>query len=276
MRQVEEKEQGVIQIDSARQGKNRTPSPSGGGVHRLYTFPGGRNRGFEGDFRLLHRVDEPDGAGVERDASVGVGAGSAVLEVALDGAADVGELAADLVMTAGEEFHLDQMIAFGAFQVVVPELRLLGFAARSLGDEGLVQLFIPGHPVGQERLGRFGPGAAQCPIGFVDFSLPEHRIQAFQGLGGLGQDHDAAHRAVQAVGNPHEHLAGFFVPLCDEGLQRLTDRLVARLVALDDFARALVENEQMVVLVEDASFDGLEFLVVELPVDHRCHSFPQR
>ena len=221
-------------------------------------------------------MDEPDGTGVERNAAVRVGTGRSVLEVAFDGAADVGELAADLVMAAGKQLNLDEMITLGAFQIAVFEFRFLGFAARSLGDEGLVQLFVPGHPVGQECLGRLGPGAAQCPVGLVDLALPEHRIQAFQGLGGLGQDDDAAHRAVQAVGNSHEHLAGLGIPLRDESLQRFAHRFVARLVSLDDLARPLVENEQVVVLIKDASFNGLEFLVVELPVDHRCHSFPQR
>ena len=41
---------------------------------------------------------------MEGDAAVGVGARGAVLEVALDGAADVGELTTDLVVAAGEEF----------------------------------------------------------------------------------------------------------------------------------------------------------------------------
>ena len=89
-------------------------------------------------------MDEADGPGVEGDAAVRVGARRSVLEVALDGAADVGQLAADLVVTAGEEFHLDQVIALRTLEIRVLELRFLGLAAGPLGrradsGEGLPQ-----------------------------------------------------------------------------------------------------------------------------------------
>ena len=52
-------------------------------------------------------MDEADGPGVEGDATVRVGAWRSVLEVALDGAADVGQLAADLVVAACEKLHFN-------------------------------------------------------------------------------------------------------------------------------------------------------------------------
>ena len=221
-------------------------------------------------------MDETDGTGMEGDAAVGVGPGRTVLEIALDGAADVCELAADLVMPSGHEFHLDEMVALRAFQVHVSELRLLGFMSRPFCDEGFVQFLVAGHPVGKEGRCGFGLAAAESPVGLVDVSVPEHRIQAFQGFGGLCEEDESAYRTVQAVGDAHEYLSRLPVPQGDERLERFAQRFVAGLVALDDFARPLVEDEQVVVLVEDAVLDVMEFLVVELPVDHRCHGFPQR
>ena len=87
------------------------------------------------------------------------------------------------------------------------------------------------------------PLAAQGPVSLVDLSVAEESVQALQGLGGLGQDHDAAYGTVQAVGNAHEHLPGLAVPPGDEGLEGLGEGFVAGLVALDDFSGALVQHQ---------------------------------
>ena len=49
-------------------------------------------------------------ARMQRDASVGVGALGAIFKVALDGAADGGELASYLVVSACEQLHLNKVI----------------------------------------------------------------------------------------------------------------------------------------------------------------------
>ena len=51
-------------------------------------------------------VDEGDFMGEEGDAAVGVGTACTVFQVALDGAAHGGELAAYLVVAAREEVYL--------------------------------------------------------------------------------------------------------------------------------------------------------------------------
>ncbi len=78
----------------------------------FYAFPSfGDGRGD--DKRLLaDGMDEGNLPGVQADAAVGIAAGSAVFEVAFDGAADVGELAANLMVPAGQQFHLHQVVAF--------------------------------------------------------------------------------------------------------------------------------------------------------------------
>ena len=140
-------------------------------------------------------MDEADGAGVEGDAAVGIGAGGAILEVALDGTADVGELAADLVVTTGEEFHFHQVVPIGALQECIFELRFLRLSPGTLGDEGLVESLVAGHPVGQHSRFRRRLAATKGPVGLVDLPAAEHRVQALQGLGCLREQADAAHGA---------------------------------------------------------------------------------
>ena len=232
-----------------------------------HPLPGGRDRRFEEDFRFLHRVDEADGASVERDAAVGVGARRTVLEVALDGAADVGELTTDLVVAAGEEFDFHQVVPLGALQVRVLEFRFLRLSPGALGDKGFVKLLVAGHPVCEKGRFRRRLAAAQRPIGLMDLPRTEHRIQPLQGLGRLGEKDKPAHGTVKAVRDAHEHLAGLAVPLGDEGLERLAHGLITRLVTLDNLTCPFVENEQVVVLKENPGREVPEFPFVKRSVN---------
>ena len=101
----------------------------------------------------------------------------------------------------------------------------------------------------------------------MHFSVTEHRIQPLQGLGRLRKEADAAHGAVQAVRDAHEHLARLAVTLGDEGLERLAHRLVARLVALDNLTCPFVENEQVIVLKENPGREVPEFPFVKRSVN---------
>ena len=62
---------------------------------------------------------------MEGDAAVGVGAGGAVLEVALDGAADGRQLRPDLMFASGDQVHLEQPIALAGGDDAVMEHCLL-------------------------------------------------------------------------------------------------------------------------------------------------------
>ena len=101
----------------------------------------------------------------------------------------------------------------------------------------------------------------------MDLPVTEHRIQALQGLGRLREQADAAHGAVQAVRDAHEHLARLGVALGDEGLERLAHWLVARLVPLDNLTCPFVENEQVVVLKENPGREVPEFPFVKRSVN---------
>ena len=195
-------------------------------------------------------------AGQQADAAVRIGTLGAVFEVPFDGTAHVGELAADLVVPAGIEFHLQQIIAVRALDERVLQAGFFSVFAHI----GFVLGLVAGEEVREcvAFLGRFA--GREGPVGFVDFAFPEHLVQAFQGFGSFGEEGDAAHRTVQAVGHPHEHLSGFAVPLGNEGLEGFAQGFVAGFVSLHNFPRALVEHNDVVVLIKDSFLQVLELL----------------
>ncbi len=97
---------------------------------------------------------------------------------------------------------------------------------------------------------RLGFGAHQCPIEFMDVRFTEHGVETFEGLGGLCEDGYAADGTVEAVREAHEHLAGLRVALGYERLVLFAERLVAGLVALNDFTYLLVDYEKVVVFIK--------------------------
>ena len=231
-----------------------------GGI--LNPFPLRWYRGCYIHLGLLDGVDELYPAGQERDAPVGIGASGAVFEVSLDGAAHVCELAADLVVPARKELDFQEEIPVGGLDEAVVEAGLLAAA----GHVGLVLGFVAHQEVGEGVLVLGRARTGERPVGLVDLALAQHLVQAFQGLGGLGKEADAAHGAVQAVGDTQEHLAGLGVPPGNEGLEGLREGLVAGLVSLHDLAGAFIENHEVVILVEDTAFEVLIFRVAYGPV----------
>ena len=62
---------------------------------------------------MLDRMLETDFMRMQVDSAVRIGTGSAVFEVALDGAAYVAKLTADLVMAPRKQLYLNEMVSFG-------------------------------------------------------------------------------------------------------------------------------------------------------------------
>ena len=227
---------------------------------------------------MLHRVLETDFVGLEADASVRIGPWGPVFQIALDAAAQVAELAADLVMAPGEKFDLQQMVSLGAFQIAVAKTGEFGTRTGGWGTigrvsgrrdyVGLVLLLVADHIVFEQSLGGLGLGAAERPIGFVDAAVAEHRGEPLEGLARLGEDADAAHRTVETVRDAEVDFPRLGVTLRDEGLVAVCKALVACLVTLGDFAHALVDDEKMVVFIENAPLEVGIFCLCQCPVFH--------
>ena len=194
-------------------------------------------------------MDEPDFPGVEADAAAGVGTGRSVFEIAFDDAADTGELAADLVVPPCHQFDGKQMITVRVREQCIAEAGQLGAGRALPHDERFIGFLVAGQPVFEE-VGLFCRcSATERPVGLMHGTVAEHGTEAFQGLGGLGEEADAAHRPVEPVRHTHEYLSGLAVTGGDERLQGFGKGFVTGLVALDDFAGPFVEDEQVVVFV---------------------------
>ena len=199
---------------------------------------------------VRNRVLEPNPAGQQAYAAVGIAARRAVLQVALYGAAHCGELAANLVVPAGYEVYFQKVVPVGAgYEAVIEhcELGVLGAFARNVS---LVVLGIPHQVLLQMPLvllravGRYGPiGLAYHP------AAAQHVVKARKGLARARKEHEPLRGAVEAVHRAEEHLAGLGVALLDIRLHIVGKRAVARAVALHYLAGLLVDYYYMVVFV---------------------------
>ena len=148
------------------------------------------------------------------------------------------------------EIHLQQVVALGGGQQGVVEHSLLASGHLPVMGIGLVLPLVPGEPV-NERAVRFSrPSAGHGMVTLAHLSLLEHGVQPGQGLAGAGKDHHAADRPVEPVNHAQKDLAGLGVLFLDILLDRFRQRTVSGLVALYDFARFLVYNNEVVVFVE--------------------------
>ena len=77
-----------------------------------------------------------------QSTAVAVAARGTVLQIAFDGAADAGELAADLVMAAGQKLHLNQRVAVKLLKDLVAQPRLFCRRITVVADIRLVLLLV--------------------------------------------------------------------------------------------------------------------------------------
>ena len=138
--------------------------------------------------------------GMERDGAVGVAALGTIFEVALDGASDVGQLAANLMVTPGVKVDVEEVItARGDRYLAVFEACQLGIGSCGAEDIALVALLILDEPV-LESAGRLGRSVLDHrPIVLLELTGTHFLHHAAQGLGGLGQQDDTRHRTVKTV-----------------------------------------------------------------------------
>ncbi len=115
-------------------------------------------------------------------AAVRVGPGGSIFEVALDWAAHGGELAADLVVTPGEEVDFQQVVALGVSYMPIAKARDFGTLRTFLADEAFVETFVTDHPVLKFSFAGVGSLTAECPIGFVYVAFAEHLRESFKGF----------------------------------------------------------------------------------------------
>ena len=186
---------------------------------------------------------------MEGYATVGIGAWGTIFQVAADGAAHFGQLAAYLVVTTGVQVDLQQPVAVAVADDAIVEYGLLGAGHFAVVGSGGVVLGIAGEPVGECALGLRRLVGHDGPIGLVHLSGAEHLSEARQGLAGAGEQDESADGAVEPMYHSKEHIPGLVVAFLDVGLHLFGEGHVAGLVALYDFPCPFVNDDDVIVLV---------------------------
>ena len=203
------------------------------------------------DLLVRNGVLETDAAGMQADAAIGVAARRSIFEVAANGAAYGCELASDLMVAPSVEVHLDEVVAVGMSDDLVVEHGFLGSRALVVVGERFVLLFVA-HDVVRERGFRFSRRILhERPVSLVDALGAEELVEACQRFACAREDDHAADGAVQTVHHTKEHFAGFGVAFLDVCFHHVGERRVASLVALDNLAGLLRNDDNVVVFVEN-------------------------
>ena len=78
-----------------------------------HAFPGIGNGRGKIDLDFPDGMNELDNARVQGNAAVRIGTGGSIFQIAFDDAAQIGQLAADLVVSAGQQVDFDEEVPLG-------------------------------------------------------------------------------------------------------------------------------------------------------------------
>ena len=187
---------------------------------------------------------------MQANAPVGVAARRTVLQVSLDRATHLGQLAADLMVAAGFEVYFQKEITFRTSDKLIVEDGFLRPGLFLVVSIRLVLLLVTHQPMHQFPFFCRRTIPHNGPIRLVHFFRTEHFVEPGQSLAGTGKDHQSAHGTVQTVHHAEEHVPRLVVLLFDVFLHHLRQRLVAGLVALHNLRTAFVDDDEVVVFVD--------------------------
>ena len=194
---------------------------------------------------------------VESDATIGVAARCTIFEVALDRTSDVGQLAADLMVPAGMQIYVEQVVsAIADSNCMIFEAGQFGIGAPGGDYIAFVAFLDLDEPI-LKHVGFLGRGVADNgPVVLLEIAgahLLNHTTQCF---GGFRKQHNPTYRTVEAMDDTAVDLAGLVVADLDVLFDEVGQAGVACLVALRYLARQFVDGQQVVVLVEYLVGDG--------------------
>lgn len=209
------------------------------------------HRCFDGERNVGDGMLKREPPGMERDAAVGVAAWCAVLQVALDGAAYLGELAAYLVVTASMKRHLEEEVAVALCHEAIVEHRLLAVRNLTVVGSGCVLLLVAREPMRERAFWLRRPGSDDGKVGLPDgLMLGKHLIEPGQSLTRLGKQHNAADWTVEPVNHTKIDVPWLLIPVLQVILHHIRQGDIASLVSLHDVPCLLSDGNQVVVLVE--------------------------
>ena len=194
---------------------------------------------------------ELDTARMERNAASGQGAPGAVFQVAADRTPDLRELGPDLVVTSRQQFDLHERVVRTRSERRIAQARLLGIALRGVVSPRTVGLAVAQDIVAQLAALGIGRGLGQRPIDLMDAAFADHFVEPCEGFRCFGENNGPAHGTVDTVHHAKEHLAGFRIAPFDESFDLVFQSAFARRIGLHQVAAALVDDQQVIVLVEN-------------------------
>ena len=192
---------------------------------------------------------ELNATGVERNATVGVGAWSTILKVALDGTTDFSQLAPYLVVASCVQFYLKQPVTVAAGKDTIVQNGLLGTGNLAVVGACRIVLRVAGKPVSERSLLLWRLVGYDGPIGFLHGACAEHLAESAEGLAGAGKKNQTADGAVQSMHHAEEHFPGLLVLFLDVCLHHLGQGYVACLVTLHDVPRPFADDDDVIILV---------------------------
>ncbi len=120
-----------------------------------------------------------------------------------------------------------------------------------LVGKALVLLFVANKIMCKNTFRIFREVLCQCPISLLHLTRTEQLVQTSERLTGARKDNHSADRAVQTMHNPKKNGSWLSVLLLNIQFHRLGERGIASFVALDNFACALRDDDQVIIFVKN-------------------------
>ncbi|OPZ11050.1 MAG: hypothetical protein BWZ06_01789 [Bacteroidetes bacterium ADurb.BinA261] len=215
-------------------------------------------------------MHERDGAGMQTDAAIGIGTFGSIFQIAFDGATNFCQLATNLMMTAGLEINFKQKIFLRSCYQLVMKNRFFGIRLFRIVGCRFVGFFVFYQVMNQcvFILGR--PIFDNSPIGFIHFAVAKHLIQARKCFARFSKNHHPACRSIEAVGNAAKNITRFVVFFFQIFFNQFRKRFIAGFVALHNFRRCFIDDNEMIVFVEN--IHNLQITNKMRHKDNRCAS----
>lgn len=202
--------------------------------------------------------------GEQGDAPIREGLLGAVTAVALDGAAQSGQLGPDLVAAAGFQGDLQQAVVRLPVEEAIGKRRRLAFGAA--GRRRAAQAAGAHQSMHQAAAAMGRRPLYHGQIGLGDAALPKLGAEPGGCLGSAPQHQHPGHGRIQPVDHAHEDPTRFGVARLDPALGQVHQVRLAVRAALHNQACWFIEHQQVIVLVKHRP--------PRMKKDHRKPSFP--
>ena len=191
---------------------------------------------------------------MEGNAAVWIASLGSVFKVSLDGAAHLGQLAAYLVVTAGDQLYGQQVVTVGTAQQRVSQSGFFAVLYQMVVCVGFVLLLVSDQPVAQLAAFLWRSVLHDGEVGLFYATIAKQVVHPRQGLARSGKYYEAAHGTIETVGDTEKYLPWFSVAFFYIRFHQIRKRRVAGFVAVNDFSRGFGYDNDVIVFVNNVHF----------------------